>query len=67
MMVNNRPDPVQPMTPKPQQPEDHESKCACYDCEEWAYALLDWEEAEKQAGRNPWADTSIRTGVEGQT
>lgn len=40
---------------KPTQPEGHESKCPCYECEQWAEAHLDWEQAELVAGRNPWA------------
>lgn len=42
------------MSTKPEQPKDHESKCPCRDCDKWAYALLDWEEKEQLAGRNPW-------------
>jgi hypothetical protein len=41
---------------RPQQPEGHESKCPCFDCDTWAYALLDWEQAEVKAGRDPWKD-----------
>lgn len=41
---------------RPTQPYEHESKCPCYECEEWAIALLDWEQAEVKAGRNPWAN-----------
>lgn len=41
---------------KPQQPEGHESKCPCLECEDWAWALLWWEQEEKDAGRNPWRE-----------
>ena len=41
--------------PKPQQPEGHDNRCPCSECDKWAYALLDWEELEQKAGRNPWA------------
>ena len=44
------------MRPKPQQPEDHESKCPCLDCEAWAWDLIDWEQEEKFEGRDPWRD-----------
>ena len=27
----------------PKQPEGHESKCPCCDCDDWAYKLIDWE------------------------
>lgn len=43
-------------TPRPEQPEGHESKCPCAQCDSWAYALLDWEQAELSAGRDPWAE-----------
>lgn len=46
-------------TPRPLQPEDHESKCPCYECEDWAIALLDWEQAEVRAGRDPWAEFKL--------
>lgn len=42
--------------PRPEQPEGHESKCPCYECEAWACALLDWEQAELWEGRDPWAE-----------
>lgn len=48
------------MRPKPQQPEDHESKCPCCDCESWAWDLLDWEQEELAEGRDPWAETWTR-------
>jgi hypothetical protein len=44
---------------RPLQPEDHESKCPCYQCENWAIALLDWEDAEVRAGRDPWAEFKL--------
>lgn len=44
------------MRPRPEQPEEHESKCPCLACNTWANDLLDWEGEEVQAGRNPWAD-----------
>jgi hypothetical protein len=40
---------------RPEQPEGHASKCPCYDCDAWAIALLDWEQDEVKAGRDPWA------------
>jgi hypothetical protein len=44
------------MRPRPEQPEGHESKCPCLACDVWAYDLLDWEDEEVKAGRNPWAE-----------
>jgi hypothetical protein len=45
---------------KPQQPREdngelHYGKCPCNECETWAWALLDWEDAERKAGRDPHA------------
>jgi hypothetical protein len=40
---------------KPQQPADHESRCPCYECEQWASDLIDWEQDILQSGGNPWA------------
>ena len=42
--------------PRPLQPEDHDNRCPCYECESWANALLDWEQDEVKAGRDPWAE-----------
>ena len=42
--------------PRPEQPEGHESKCPCSECDLWAYELLDWEGKELEAGRDPWAE-----------
>ncbi len=44
------------MNARPLQPDDHESKCPCNECETWANALLDWELEEVNAGRDPWAE-----------
>jgi hypothetical protein len=44
------------MRPRPQQPKWHEPKCACDECEKWANDLLDWEQEEVNAGRDPWAE-----------
>lgn len=43
---------------KPEQPREedgtlHYGWCPCFECEEWAEALLDWEDAERRAGRDP--------------
>jgi len=46
------------MTPKPEQPFEHETQCPCYRCEEWAYALIAWEREEVAAGRDPWVSTA---------
>lgn len=45
--------------PRPQQPEGHESKCPCFECDAWAYDLIFWEEEEVQAGRDPWAEFQL--------
>ena len=47
------------LIPRPQQPEGHDTQCPCLECEDWAYALLDWEDAEVKAGRDPWAEFRI--------
>jgi hypothetical protein len=47
------------MNEKPEQPEDHESKCPCAECESWAWALLAWEDRELQQGRNPWTGCKL--------
>jgi len=46
------------MTSKPQQPREdngelHWGKCPCTECEAWAWALLEWEDNERKAGRDP--------------
>lgn len=44
---------------KPSQPEGHDSKCPCAKCENWAEALLDWEQEMVARGLNPWARVVI--------
>ena len=49
---------TQALMVKPEQPREangelHYGKCPCNECETWAWALLDWEEAERKAGRDP--------------
>jgi hypothetical protein len=50
------------MSQKPVQPTEtlsdgtlqrHYGSCPCSECEAWAWALLDWEEAERKLGRDP--------------
>lgn len=41
---------------RPQQPDGHESKCPCHECETWAMELLTWEELEVRDGRDPWKE-----------
>ena len=50
------------MSQKPKQPTEilsngyaqrHYGSCECSECEKWAVALLDWEDAERLAGRDP--------------
>ena len=46
---------VKPEQPREEDGQLHYGKCPCNECETWAWALLDWEDAERGAGRNPHA------------
>ena len=38
---------IKPKQPIEEDGQPHDTKCPCHECETWAWALLDWEEKER--------------------